>query len=402
MSASPAGTAETGTASAVDGSRLAGMDGLRAVAALAVLGYHTLGALNLHRTADFGGITARMGNQGVAVFFVLSGFLLHLPFVGAYIDARPLPRLPAFYWRRAVRIFPAYWLAFSTYVAFGFMSLASLWDAFLYYGLLHVYDGRRVLGGLGVSWTLCVELSFYLLLPLLTCGLGRFAGGRSRERRLWASLAAVSLLYLVGTLYRVVAVQSAQPPPALSVLPAMLDWFALGMGLAVLRAAGERSRAVPALVATLVRIPALSWLLAAELFWVVVQFDLPRGFEPATSLQRLGAHPFVGLAAFFFVLPVALQSGSRLPSPLDTLNSPVVRRLGLISYGIFLWHRIWIAVVLDIARDRGWQLSFLELLPLILVLTLASATVSFIALERPLSRLVRGTHQRGRRRRRSS
>src|SRR3954471_10836988 len=82
------------------------LDGLRLLAATAVVITHT-GFATGHYTSDaFGGLLARL-EIGVPVFFVLSGFLLTRPYVLAGVHGIAGPRTRAYLWRRTLRILPA-------------------------------------------------------------------------------------------------------------------------------------------------------------------------------------------------------------------------------------------------------------------------------------------------------
>src|ERR1700730_4577740 len=96
--------------SQTSGSRLPALDALRAVGAIAVVATHV--GFWTAATADpfWGGLVARL-NVGVAIFFVLSGFLLFRPFVRSAAGQTPVPDTNRYLVRRAVRILPAYWLA---------------------------------------------------------------------------------------------------------------------------------------------------------------------------------------------------------------------------------------------------------------------------------------------------
>jgi peptidoglycan/LPS O-acetylase OafA/YrhL len=92
--------------------RIPGVEGLRAVAATAIVVLHAWSI-----PADVGSaaspswltIFANPLNEGVTLFFVLSGFLLWRPFARAVIDARDLPSLRRYARNRLLRILPAYW-----------------------------------------------------------------------------------------------------------------------------------------------------------------------------------------------------------------------------------------------------------------------------------------------------
>ncbi len=92
--------------------RLDTLDGYRAIAALGVLVYHTAGWVGFMSPQEPGAhLIDNLGNFGVAVFFVISGFLLFRPFVLASLTGTSPPETAPFYIRRALRIYPAYWLA---------------------------------------------------------------------------------------------------------------------------------------------------------------------------------------------------------------------------------------------------------------------------------------------------
>src|SRR5689334_18236758 len=86
------------------------IDGLRAIAALSVLVLHTTFATAIQNGVAMSTYVVRL-EVGVAVFFVLSGFLLYRPFVAAHLSAAEAPPKTRYLTRRFARIFPAYWVA---------------------------------------------------------------------------------------------------------------------------------------------------------------------------------------------------------------------------------------------------------------------------------------------------
>ena len=144
------------------------LDALRAVGAVAVLTTHTAfwgGEYTDNGTA--GRLLARL-DVGVALFFVLSGFLLSRAWLQAAADSSPRPVTGHYLWKRFLRIVPVYLVAV----------LAALWfiDA---NAALTTGDRAAALllsssmvdpsfpAGLTHMWSLMVEVHFYLLLPLL-------------------------------------------------------------------------------------------------------------------------------------------------------------------------------------------------------------------------------------------
>jgi peptidoglycan/LPS O-acetylase OafA/YrhL len=166
-----------------------------------------------------------------------------------------------------------------------------------------------------------------------------------------------------------------------------LDWFALGMALAVAVAWRDAGRALPASLVNLAERGWLCWVLAAGCYGA---FMVTRGtgVDDLTSLVRetpsqvLGRFAFNGLAAFFFVLPGVLGDGLH---PINrALSRAVPVYLGLVAYGIFLWQRVWLDSV-KVGHEIGsTRLSFPVMLAIVAVFSVASASVSYLVMERPL------------------
>ena len=214
------------------------IDGLRALAAIAVLLTH---AAIFSGLVAAGGDAARYAQRlevGVAVFFVISGFVLYRPFLLARLDGRELPRVGRYAGRRALRIVPAYWLALTVAaIALSLPGVLSLSGVVTYYGFGQIYSTDTFPGGLVQAWTLCVEVTFYAFLPLFAWAMRR--GGAAdrdailrREAYALLGLAAFSLAWKAAFVYRGSPDQVVLSP-WLHSLPAYLDHFALGMGLAL-------------------------------------------------------------------------------------------------------------------------------------------------------------------------
>src|SRR5689334_21552269 len=92
-------------------SRFRHIDSLRAIAAIAVLGTHAAIISGADRPGSTTGHYAQRLDVGVAIFFVISGFLLYRPFAAARAAGTQPPQTGAHAWRRTLRIVPAYWLA---------------------------------------------------------------------------------------------------------------------------------------------------------------------------------------------------------------------------------------------------------------------------------------------------
>jgi peptidoglycan/LPS O-acetylase OafA/YrhL len=388
--------------------RFAGFDGLRAIAALGVLVTHVALASGLVARSSTSPYLAR-ADVGVALFFVLSGFLLYRPFVAARLDGRERPDTRRYLRHRFLRIFPAYWLALTVLaVVLDIRHLDQMrtpWDFFLYYGLLQSYSKATAVGGLQQAWTLTNEMAFYLILPLWA------AGGAWLWRKLKGRQALVAELGVLATAmgaalafrfwlhsFEVNDPTTGQIDPRFHWILANFNMFVPGMALAlVLEWSRRRDEPLKALE-LIRRHPMVCWLGAAFCFWVVsTRLDLTilgtLGQKDAMAKELL----YVGIG-MLLMAPVAL-AGDALPRSLRWLGSRVMVTLGMLSYGIYLWHEGIIDIyrdTLNIQTDEGvYRLagSFPQMLIVVTLATVAVAAVSYYLVERPVLSLKDRDHK---------
>jgi peptidoglycan/LPS O-acetylase OafA/YrhL len=360
-------------------------DSLRAIAALAVLLFHVALLSGVDPDSWYGRPLAHL-NVGVTIFFLISGFLLYRPFVAARVLGTPPVRLRAYARRRALRILPAYWLALTLLAVWP--GLPGMFDADwpIYYGLLQtlpfLYDPAPCLaiGGCGLpqAWSLSAEVTFYVALPLLAAGLAAFRrrGGARRELAGIAALALASLAFLGY------AVTTYPEHPRLYEahlgLAGTLLWFGLGMALAVLSVAAQAADRTTRAESLVTRRPLLAWAGAAVLFGAATALPSEAVQTASEAAVHLLRHLLYGLSAALLLLPAVFgfEAGGL---PRRILANRALAWLGLISYGIFLWHYS-LAAELD-------ELPFLLLVPVTLALSTGVAALSYYVLERPLLRL---------------
>jgi peptidoglycan/LPS O-acetylase OafA/YrhL len=121
---------------------------------------------------DFAGRYLGNGNRGVQLFFVLSGFILALPFAGHFLAGRKRPSTRGYYLRRLTRLEPPYVVAMcGLAVAAVVIGTLGVGEAARHLAASLGYVHNLVFGAPsrinGVAWTLEVEVQFYLLAPLL-------------------------------------------------------------------------------------------------------------------------------------------------------------------------------------------------------------------------------------------
>jgi len=320
--------------------RVASLTGLRAVAALLVVGTHAAFATG-KLTHGYVGVMAARLEIGVAIFFALSGFLLFRPWVTAAAAGSQSPSAADYSRRRVRRIMPAYvatvLLAYAVYSVYSTgPNPGQSWAGLLrHLTLTQIYTDNYLFTylhrGLSQTWSLAVEVAFYAVLPLLAyLLLVVLCGDRWRPARLLAGLgglAAVSLVWQV-----VLNTTDWLPNSAGMWLPAHLASFAGGMALAVLAETGVRC---PARVAVPIALGA--FLVVSSPLAGAVTMGPVRVWEPLTKTV------LYAVIAALAVAPAALGDSGLVDRVLA--SRPMVW-LGEISYEIFLLHVLVMAVVL--------------------------------------------------------
>jgi peptidoglycan/LPS O-acetylase OafA/YrhL len=370
--------------------RFALVDGLRAIAVLLILAFHVAGQQGVTQGKWWGPFALRL-DVGVTIFFVISGFLLYRPFVAARLASAPLPGALAYARRRALRILPAYWVALTLLAIYPGLTGVFTGDWWVYYGFLQVYDHSwfGFFEGLSQAWSLCVEVTFYAALPALALLLARLPG-RHLRTRVRGQLAILALLSAASLAFRA-AVHAIHPEPAgAQTLPGLFLWFALGMALAVVSVAvqereeAKRSR----VVGWVADHPLACWGAAAALFVLAAEYGKSVLAVPAnTSGRALVEYVLYALISLLVVLP-AVFAGDGGGLPRRVLGHRAVAWLGLVSYGIFLYH---LPIVNELSqRGVGDDLpgpEFVALFACAFALSVACAAASYYVVERPLLRL---------------
>lgn len=320
------------------------------------------------------------GHTGVTLFFILSGFLLSLPFLEEAYGGRRVSR-PQFYARRGLRILPLYYAAIVAATLVTSRSLGELGRGAPYLAFLETKPDlvTPMPPFSGVWWSLATEAQFYLLLPLIALAFGR-------SRRTTLLLLAAYVVIYVGVASRRLApgidpwflAQSVIGRGPLFLLGIVAAWLWLRHGAAVrARLAASRWLALGgADVALLAVLAALGYLLR----WVTF-----RGF---LSLEVTGEclwHVPEGVLWTTVLVLVLLF-------PLRTkvlLANPVLAWLGVLSYSIYILHqpvlhytiRLWRAFLP--AAPLGWGPLMVVWFVVAVATCLALSALTYRVIERP-------------------
>ncbi len=354
------------------------LDGIRALAVLAVLAYHA------------GMISG--GYLGVDVFFLLSGNLITSLLLAEHHRTGRLD-LRAFWVRRVARLLPASAALLTAAVVVSLVHptedagadvIANAVSAAL--GLnnwwrIHASDSGGI--WLGHIWSLSVEQQYYLVWPLLLSGLIlalRRSGGRAGRPMVAvvAGLACVVAAWRIG-----LVLTGASDARWYFGTDTRADTLLVGSALALALDTSRRSGRAAHRTGNPPRAPGL-WALAGWLGWLTlaVAVVLSPPLEGSPTYLALGGLLGVALAAGLVVAAVVVaprRGAARLLS-----WGPMVR-VGQISYAMYLWHYPIVAVLRGALAPRAglWAATVASA-----VATVVVAWLSGIVVERPARRWI--------------
>jgi peptidoglycan/LPS O-acetylase OafA/YrhL len=348
------------------------LNGVRCICCLAVIKEHVLWNFPGPRLFS-------LGFLGVDLFFVISGFLIVTLLIRER-DRRGSVSLGKFYARRSLRIFPIYYLLI--FAVFSLFLAISPWkpNGFQYYKwafpvlLTYTQDLIRVpLGNFNPCWTLAMEEQFYLLWPTIE----KFAIRQLRWVILGGMLllnSAVNFGLFDGLITRVYGDSEALKQPIF-----LITFTPILLGVLLAYLLNDRR-----LFGVLYRLLGYRWspfLILAVLFATCeMRPEITRGW--VSSAVHL---------IFVLLLGSLVIREDHFARPILTLKP--IARLGVISYGIYLYH-LWVINIVATSLDRlhpgGVNKGILFVLATIA--TIAVAEVSFRLIEQPLLRFKERFH----------
>lgn len=361
------------------------LDSLRFVGAFGVLVTHVAFQTGQYDDTVTGTFLARL-DSGVALFFVLSGFLLSRPFLSRLAEGREAPATGYYLWKRGLRVLPVYVITVVLALSLVPESQGPFWPVWVEnLTLTTIYTSGTLPSGLTQMWSLATEVSFYLLLPILMLVVTRLVARRTwAPARIWAFVAVLA----AGNVAWLCSVP-LDTDRALW-LPAFLTWFGAGIALAVVSV--DLGRPSPhrwsLALNQLGRAPGSCLVLAASLLLVAstpvagpIVADVPTWAEAVTKNLL-----YTGFATFLVLPGVFAPSGSLF---VRAFSWPPLRYLGRISYGVFCTHLLVLYVAFELTGRTYFTGGFLLFLAMTTVGSLVVSAALYRWVERPSGRLRR-------------
>ena len=349
--------------------QLDSLDGLRGMAVLIVFLSHTSnGGIHLLPFADFSGI----GKSGVFLFFVLSSFLLTLPFIKKGENAQNKTFLLNYLFRRFFRIYPLYFL----YLLLALVTSLTIWKLFDHHtpvGIPFVLSFNEflehlfLLQGKGVTWSILVEFRYYFILPILALTYSVIF----KNKILPSITLTVLLIAITQTIWP--QSESLQNDPRLG---PYLPIFFMGSLLAVFFYRWKESPLSS-------NGKALLFIEGAGILAIIVLIFM----IPSVSSSVLGKEiPFnyyhkqfivFGILWSLVVFSCAVGAGKTR----NFFESAFLRYLGFISFSVYLLHVIATQIIRSLGGGmpmQGW---------LILIFTIVISHISWMLIEKPTSKI---------------
>ncbi len=345
---------------------IAALDGIRAIAALLVLAFH-IGLVTrdqsiwipADRSHRFFSSLMMFGWSGVTLFFVLSGFLLFLPYAKSLLSDSIWPSARHFYLRRVFRIVPAYYVSLflmillfrPEYLHRDHLQDLGLFLTFFMDSKLSTWHNLN-----GPFWTLAIEWQYYMLLPLLVLGIRFIARHGSLRRRLWTVTFCLLGLISWGVFSRYWGFYFLWHPDQTVLVPRSvlnvilffgygidgkyLEDFAVGMLIGLWYVFSQRTASDSRFSTMMSRLSPWLWRMGILLLIFMAMWSFNQTYHEWNFLQRLFDfyNPLKEVCisiGFGLIVAAVLFGPAEMKRPFTWRP---LRWLGVISYSLYMWH----------------------------------------------------------------
>jgi peptidoglycan/LPS O-acetylase OafA/YrhL len=344
-------------ASVAGGARSPAIDGIRGLAALALLTVHVALFSGLLGTKAFGeprppsNIVGAFFVSGlpsfIGVLFVLPGMFLYLPLAKAIISGTKRPPQGKPFLRRLLRLLPGYYVMYLVVLfTLNRDHIDGIWYVLKSILLLQVFTQNpfqpQLMNGMEITWTVPTMVQWYAILPLIAWAVHRFAArGTTPESRARRLMLPVPVLIAIGVAWLFFVKGNGWDNRMVFWWPqGFAPTIGIGMALAIKLALSQvKPASTPKLLRVATTRPNL-FLLAAVVLYII---NCARPFSVIgmdaiySTTGLLVTYVMVALFGLCAVTPLIVPGGgSRLITA--TLTSKPVVHLGKVGFGIYLWH----------------------------------------------------------------
>ncbi|MBT3812116.1 MAG: acyltransferase [Gammaproteobacteria bacterium] len=301
-----------------------------------------------------------LGQTGVIIFFVLSGFLITRLLLKESDKASKFVSIKEFYIRRTLRIFPIYYLFLIVMYSFDIGGITghgvSLW---LYLTNFYIFNQNEWIGSYSHLWTLAIEEQFYLIWPFTVLYL------KSHPKRLLTLFITVIVLAIGTRFYLLTHDFSVLQTKVFSLTS--FDFFAIGALMALVSLDNHKRLkefGYPLMLLGFVFYYGTYYLTNEIIFIAIGQF-------------------FIGVAAAGLICN-AINAESKH----NFLHNDLTVHLGKISYGIYLYHNVIVAYYAEIMAYLGIAVGDSIIIKILccILLTVGISELSFRIIEKPILR----------------
>ena len=328
--------------------QLDALDGLRGIAVLFVVVAHS------SYTGFTPGINFQgAGTIGVYLFFVLSSFLLTLPFIIKNYDLRKKNIWINYSLRRIFRIYPLYLVIIILF--FSISSLGALnKDASLFLTTSDFINHLLILDGKAYLWTIQVETKFYLILPIIIFVLL----GTFKNKLLYVVPFIISLMLIISFF----TVDSIHIKSFIVQLPVFLSGCLAALIYCHIMLSDKKYILEKYRLRSILNLTAITLLLIT----IFIIPDISQTIFNNNQISKL-----IELPIFFGLLWSSCL-----------LSLPFLRFVGIISFSIYIWHIPVLSVLKRLHIADGW-VNFLLTITMVIIL----ATCSYLWIERPFLKI---------------
>lgn len=356
-----------------------GLTGLRGFAALWIMFFYARRVLVPIYAPNLK-VFLSSGFTGVDTFFVLSGFLLFLPFAEKLLNKQKRISLNAYFKRRLLRIFPAYYTQITILLilgTFGLYERGGVENWLFHISMTHNFSSMWAGSINGAWWTLPIEFEFYLALPLIYLLIKRFGVGIFT-----LSFIILAIGYKIALFHFIAERDIGYKSWAMGQLPGCMDLFGCGILGAIIYQKyplflSDKNKLMTEIILLVLGITGMSLML----HWVrMLGRDNFWNGEDNLLFMRAAIH---GVAVLFLVLGIAVNGViGRI-----IFANKIILFMGEISYGIYLWHMPVLIILLKNAPHH--TITLWGNIVIYIITTLGMASASYYFIERRCMRMAR-------------